>query len=175
MLRLSNAFYEQDILSLRSGGVVGHVSKPIINPNNLKIEGWHAADSIEKGAFVLPTSEVRDFISKGIVVNDHDALTHPEDLVRMKEVLQIRFELVGKQVVTDRKRRVGKVNDFAVNDGFYVQKLYVSPSVLKGLTQDQRIIDRSIILEITDKKIVVSDSSEAKSGALQPSAASADI
>ena len=165
MLRLSNAFYERTILSLRTGGKIGFAVQPLINPNNLKIEGWYAEDSVKKGEFILPILEVRDFITKGIVVNDHDAITDPEDLVRLKEVIGIRFELQGKQVVTESKHKLGKVVDFAVNDSFYVQKLYVNPPILKGLTGNQLLIGRNEIIEINDRQIVVNDPTESlKSG-----------
>ena len=151
MLRLSNAFYDRPILSLRTGGRVGTALSPLINPNSLKIEGWYAKDSIEKGDFILPSGEIRDFITKGLVVDDHDSLTHPEDLVRLKSVIDLGFELLGKSVYTENGTKLGKVVDFAVDEGFFTQKLYVNPPILKGLTGNQYLIGRSEIVEITDK------------------------
>lgn len=159
MLRLSNTYVNQPVLSLRSGSRIGTLGQPIINPNNLKLEGWYTDNLNDKGDFILPVIEVRDIISKGIVVNDHTALTEPEDLVRMQETLEINFELPGKLVVTESGKRLGKVSDYAVNDeNYYIQKLYVSASILRGLSQQQYTIDRSVIVELTDKKIVVPDS-----------------
>jgi sporulation protein YlmC with PRC-barrel domain len=157
MLRLSNAFFNRAILSLQTGGRVGFASDPLINPNNLKIEGWFAQSQLEKGEFILPVGEVRDFITKGIVVNDYTALTHPSDLIRLKQIVDIRFALLGKLVVTELGNRVGKVIDFAADDDFIIQKLYINPSLLKGLTNDQIMIDRQSILEINDKRITVRD------------------
>ncbi len=160
MLRLSSSYFSRPILSLRTGGKIGLANQPIINPNNLKIEGWFVKNSLQKGEFILPVSEVRDFISKGLVVNDFDALTHPEDMIRLEPTIKIRFQLIGKPVVTEKKRRLGKVADFAVNEGFYIQKLYINPSFLKGITSEQLIISRNLIVEMTDKKIIVSDAEE---------------
>lgn len=173
MLRLSNAYYNQAILSLRTGGKIGTAVSPIINPNNLKLEGWYVQDSHEKGERVLPMSEVRDFIAKGIVVNDHDALTETKDMVRLEKIIELRFELIKKSVYTESRTKLGKVEDFAVNDqNNYVQKLYINPPILKGLTQEQLMIDRSAIVEITDKKIVVVDET-VKSKAGEPAAVEA--
>lgn len=158
MLRLSNNYQNRSILSLRTGGVIGIATEPIINPNNLKIEGWYAQNQLEKGDFILPILEIRDFIAKGIVVNDHDALTVPDDMIRLRDILETRFELIGKVVITETKKRVGKVVDFAVDEqSNYVQKLYVAPPLFRGLTNDQILVDRSQIVEITDKKIIISD------------------
>jgi sporulation protein YlmC with PRC-barrel domain len=168
MLRLSTSYIDRSILSLRTGGDIGIAKSPIINPNNLKIEGWYANDAYEKGEFILPAQEIRDLITKGLVVNDHDALTHPEDMVRLTEMINLKFNLIGKTVSTESGKKLGKVSDYAVNDeNYYVQKLYVNPSLLHGLTQEQLLIDRSQIIEITDKKIIVSDT-ESKSGATSP-------
>lgn len=170
MLRLSNTYLSQPVLSLRSGSRIGTIGRAIINPNNLKLEGWYADNLRDKGDYILPTLEVRDLIPKGIVVNDHTALTDPEDLVRMKETIEIDFELIGKQVVTESGRKVGKVTDYAVDDeSFYIQKLYVSASLLRGLSQQQYIINRSAIQEITDRKIVVPDNTiKLQSGSTSP-------
>lgn len=158
MLRLSNNYINRSVLSLRTGGIIGVANSPIINPDNLKIEGWYAQNHFEKGNYILPAREIRDFIAKGLVVDDHDALTHPDDMVRMKSVIDIHFELIGKSVVSENKKRLGKIADFAVDESsYYIQKLYVNPSLLKGITNEQFIIDRSQIVEITNKKIVVQD------------------
>jgi len=173
MVRLSNNYLNRSILSLRTGGVIGVAQAPIINPNNLKIEGWYALNNLEKGSFVLPILEIRDFIAKGLVVNDHDALTHPDDMIRLKDTMNLRFELIGKSVVTEGKRRLGKVTEYAVDEqSNYIQKIYVSPSILKGLTNDQMLIDRSQIVEITDKKIIIANpEATVRSGVPRPAEA----
>lgn len=158
MLQLSATLINQPILSLRTGGVVGQTLQPIINPNNLKVEGIYAQDRFNKATAILLSQEIRDFIDKGIVVNDHDSLTDPDELVRLKDILELHFELLGKPVVTVSKERLGKVNDFAVdNVSLYVQKLYVGQHILKSLSGGQLSIDRTQIVEITNKKIIVQE------------------
>lgn len=157
MLRLSKAFFNRSILSLRTGSKIGSAIDPLINPDNLKIEGWFAVSKTVKGEQILPAGEVREFITKGLVVNDFDAITDPKDLIRLKDIIRIRFDLMGKTVVTESKRRLGKVVDFAVDEGFYVQKLYVNPPIYKNLAGEQLLISREEIIEITNKHIVVAD------------------
>lgn len=158
MLLLSNSFTNKPILSLRTGGVIGTITLAIINPNNLKIEGFYCSDKFSKQKLITPSSEIRDVIDDGVIVNDHDAMTPEEDLIRLRKVIDIRFELLGKKVVTKSKSSLGKINDYAVNsDNMYVQKLYVAQPIIKSLQGGQLSIDRSQIIEITDKKIVVKD------------------
>ncbi len=172
MLRLSGIYHNRDVLSLRTGRPVGHAYSPVINPNNLKIEGWYATSRGEKDPMVLPASEIRDLITKGLVVNDHDAITHPDDLVRMKKILDINYELIGKPIVTEGNKKLGKVQDYSVDDeSMYIQKLYVSQSILRGINKNQLLIDRSQVIEITDKKIIVKDPAEkvsARGGVVAP-------
>lgn len=158
MLLLSAKLLNQAVMSLRTGGQVATAVEPILNPNNLKVEGFYCDDRFEKQQLVLLTQDIRDRVEKGFVINDHEVLVEPEHLVRLKKVLALHFALIGKPVITTSKRRLGKVNDYAVDDNaLYVQKIYVTQSLVKSLTSGSLSIDRSQIVEITDRRIVVQD------------------
>lgn len=146
-------------MSLRTGGQVATTVSAIINPNNLKVEGFYCQDSLEKKKqLILVYQDIRDVINQGIVVNDHDVLVEPDELVRLKEVLDLNFQLIGKPVVTVSKSKLGKVSDYATEvSTMYVQKIYVSQSILKSLAGGSLSIDRNQIIEITNRKIVVQD------------------
>ena len=161
MLITSSIYYNRNILSLRSGGPIGYAYSPIINPDSLKIEGWYASLHGSKDQMILPISEVRDIIGKGIVVDDHMSITHVEDLVRLKKVIELRFEAIGKYVYTERKKKLGKVADYAVdNDSMFIQKLYLNQSFFKGLMSQQLIIDRLQIVQINNKGIIVKENTQ---------------
>lgn len=158
MLQLSDSLINTPVLSLRTGGPVGTTIAAIINPNNLKIEGFYCTDRFSKNKLVLLSQEIRDIIADGIVVNDHEAMSEPSELVRLKETIAMQFELLGKSVVTNNGKRLGKVNDYAVDTtSLYIQKLYVSQSIMKSLSGGQVSIGRSQIVEITHRKIVIQE------------------
>ncbi len=159
MLQLSGSLLKQPVMSLRTGGQIATVISYIINPNNLKIEGFYVQDSLDKKkTLVLVYQDIRDVINKGIVVNDHEVLSEPGDLVRLKKIMGYEFELIGKPVVTVNKQKLGKVNDYAIETTtMYVQKLYVGQSLFKSLTGGSLSVDRSQIIEITHSKIVIQD------------------
>lgn len=158
MLILSQDYYNKSVLSLRTGGEIGKALAPVINPNTLKIEGWYATARGEKEEYILLVSEVREAIGKGLVVDDHSALTLESDMVRLKDIVALRFELTDKQVSTESGKKLGKIGDFAVDSqSNFIKKLYVNPPLLKGLTSGQLLIDRLAIVEITNRKIVVAD------------------
>lgn len=134
------------------------VKAPIINPDNLKIEGFYCEDRFSKQQLVLLYQDIRDLLPQGFVVDDHDVLVEPEELVRLQKVMNYHFDLIGKPVITMDKQRVGKVSDYATETTtMYVQKIYVSQSLLKSLSTGTLSIDRSQINEITPKKIIINE------------------
>jgi sporulation protein YlmC with PRC-barrel domain len=134
------------------------VKSPIINPNNLKVEGFYCEDRFSKLELVLLYQDIRDILPQGFVVNDHDVLVEPEELVRLKEIMDVAFNLIGKQVVTVDKEKVGKVSDYATETTtMFVQKIYVSRSILKSLSTGTLSIDRSQINEITPNRIIINE------------------
>lgn len=158
MMLLSQAITDKNILSLRVGEVIANSFTPIINPNNLKIEGFFAQERGVKSTCVLLSQDIREILPQGFVVNDHEVLSDPNDLIRLKKVIDIAFELIGKKVITVTGKKLGKVNDYAVDSSsLIIQKLFVSPNIIKSLGLGSLSIDRTQITEITDKKIVVKD------------------
>lgn len=146
------------MLSLRTGSPVAEVIAPVINPDNLKIEGFYCLDSIDHLELVLLYQDIRDILPQGLIVNDHEVLAVPEDLIRLKNILELNFEIIGKPVETVSREKVGKVTDYAFEGStMYIQKLYVSQSLLKNLTSGNLSIDRTTVHEITPKRIIIND------------------
>lgn len=169
MLVLSKELYNRPVLSLRSGTSIAQAERPLIDPRNLQIVGWWCKPRTGKGPRILLSTEARDIGNKGIIVDDHMDLSEPEDLVRLREVIDIDYTLEGKAVKTERNK-LGKVSDFSFNDGFFVQKLYVSSSIVKALGANEWVIDRTQVIEVTDKYILVRDAEiKEESLARQPS------
>lgn len=174
MLKLSNSLNNIRVMSLRTGGQVGTASQMIINPNNLKLEGWHVNDRLSGKQKILLANDVRDIVSQGLAINDQDDLSDPEDLVRLKPILELEFELIGKYVRSQSGKRYGKVSDFAVEtSGLIIKKLYASQPLIKNLSAASLSIDRTQIVEITNTTIVIEDptvSSKATAAATVPAA-----
>ncbi len=158
MLQLSNSLLNKSVLSLRTGAAIATISSPIINPDTLKIEGFYCQDRFSKRQLVLLYQDIRDILPQGYVVNDHDVLVEPIDLVRLKKVMELEFALIGKPVVTVGKEKVGKVSDYAAEtETMFIQKIYVAQSIIKSLTGGSLSIDRSQINEITPKRIIINE------------------
>ena len=158
MLQLSANLINRAVLSLRTGSPIAQVTGVIFNPNNLKIEGLYCQDRFDKRELILVHQDIREFLPNGYVVNDHDVLVEAEDLIRLKEIIDIDYQLIGKHVVTENKERIGKVSDFATEiETMMVQKIYVSQSMLKSFTGGSLSVDRSQVVETTPSKIIISE------------------
>ena len=172
MLQLSAALLNKNVMSLRTGQPIATVTAAIFNPNNLKIEGFYCQDRYDKSELVLLYQDIREVLPMGYVVNDHEVLVDPGELIRLKEVLETNYELIGKPVQTISKHRVGKVSDYATeSETMYVQKLYVSQSIFKSLTGGTLSIDRNQINEITPKRIIINELTKTAPATLPATAA----
>lgn len=158
MLLMGQQLIGKPVMSLRTGGPIGSILEIIVNPNNLKIEGWFVDDHARRERRILLSQDVRDIIEQGFVVNDHEALTEVSELVRLKTVLELGFQLIGKSVATEGKHRLGKVNDYAFEkNAFFIQKLYVGQSLVKSFSGGAAVVDRTQIVEIDNKRIIVKE------------------
>jgi hypothetical protein len=155
MLFLSTKITTLPLLSIRTSGRIGTVLEPIINPHNLHIDGFYCQVPHSKERLVLLDMHIRDFSPNGIIIDDHHSLSEPTDLVRLKPVLDINFELENKIVLVGKKK-VGKIIEYAVDrDSLFIQKLYTQPPVWQSINQNRLVFDRTSVIEVTDTHILV--------------------
>jgi len=158
MLQLSDFLQNRQVLSLRVGGPVATAIGPIINPDNLVVEGFYCEDRLKKQPLILLCQDIREILRDGFVVDDIERLVEAEDLVRLKDVIDMHFSLIGKPIETIEKEKVGKVSDFAVETTtMSIQKLYAAQSLLRNLTGGSLSIDRGQIHEVTPRKIIITE------------------
>lgn len=159
MLILSDELYQKPILSVRTSTRIGTITSPIINPTNLHIDGFKCQD-IRGVNLILQDLSIREFGPKGVIINEPGDLTEPSELIRLKAVFELNYELLGKQVVSSVEK-IGSVVDYAVDkNSLFVQKLFVEPAIWKSLVKKSRIIGRTQIVDITEKQIVVEDTAQ---------------
>lgn len=157
MLVLRNRLEGVPLMSLQTGTQLGTTTEPIIDPRNLTIVAFYCeGPAIPFSPAVLHIDDIREFSDLGFIVDNSDVIMPTDDLVRLHEILEFKFELTGKQVLQDDGQKLGKVADYAVDaDSFYIIKLHLQPTFLQSLTTAEHIIDRQQIKSIDDKHIVV--------------------
>jgi uncharacterized protein YrrD len=150
------------VMSLQTGEAVAVLDSAVVTTSQLQTVAFlcHAVDN-PRHQHILLTNDIRQITDDCFIVDSLEDLAEPGDIVRLQELLAEEYSPLGAGVVTDTGRRLGSVKDFSINsDTMYVQKLYVRPSLLFPLHHETAIIDRTQIVDITPKRIVVRDTTE---------------
>ncbi len=147
------------VLSVQAGGAVAKLSDPIINPDNLKILGFLLSGGVANVKNnILDISSIREYSQYGVVVDSADEFVGREDVVKIKKVLNLNFNLIGLKVETKKGTNLGKIIDFtATSNDFIVQQIIVKRPTFKSFIDPKLTIHRREIVEITDDKVVVKD------------------
>lgn len=148
------------ILSLHIGGEIARVVEPIIDPDSLKLIGFVVEGKLVRGDVgdILPIESVREFSRMGMIVDSIDELVTRTDIVKIKQVLELNFNLVGHKVVTRKKAKLGKVIDYTLEiGGWTIQQLIVQRPIMKSFFDPELVIPRAKIIEVDDEQVVVKD------------------
>ena len=151
------------ILSLHVGGRIASVVDIIVDPNTLKIAACRVDGPLvgREVGDILPMTSVREFSRLGMIVDSADEFVEVDDIVRIKELLELNFSLTGLKVETKKGHKLGKVSGFTVNpEDWQIQQLIVQRPVMQSFLDPELMIARSQISEINDYKIIVKDSKE---------------
>lgn len=160
MLISTNKLIGTPVLSLEVGGAIGQISDIVVDPNTLKIIAFRLSGGIipRTGANYLDTTSIREYSSYGIVIDAIDELISPNDVIKLSDILQLHFNLIGLKVESKHHHKLGKVTDYTVtSDDFTVQQIIVKRPAIKSFVDPELTIHRREIVEITDYKIIVKD------------------
>jgi len=156
MLLYNEILKDIPVASVQATHQIGTVVEPVIDPRDLSIPALAVQAPRRQGNLLLFTSDVRSMGGKGIIIDHDEQLMEAEGLVRLKEVLNFKFQLIGKRVETEDGNKLGSVSRFAFHaDGWKIAKLHVSPTLGKTLGTSGSIIDRQQIVKVSDSRIVV--------------------
>ena len=168
MLALHDRLLFTPILSLQTGAPLARTKQLIIDPRQLKVVAFYCEGPHVTEPAILHTDDIRELSGMGIIVDNADSIMAPDQLVRLQEIINFHFELIGKQIIDTHKRKLGKVEDYSIDlDSFYIIKIKVRQSLLKNFMGANLLIDRTQIVEINDKFIVV-NANDTKAPARKP-------
>ncbi|HSX14510.1 MAG TPA: PRC-barrel domain-containing protein [Candidatus Saccharimonadales bacterium] len=163
MFVVGSSISKLPIMALDSGTEVANVSRPVIDSKNLEVPALICFDQ-HRHELTLATRDIRQVNPHVILINSIDDLSEPDEVVRLKSLLEDNFSLIGLSVRTETGTKIGKVADYIINiKTFMIQKLYVKQSILKNMMSSNLSIDRRQIVDVTKKTIVVRDASISES------------
>lgn len=164
MILLGSTLKNAPVMSLQTGGQIATTDTALIDPANLCIKAYRVTGSLlhEIKQPILRIADSRELSDLGFIVDSVDDICSLDDVIKLKELADLRFSLIGMQVTDERRKNIGKVVDFTLDTGsFIVQQLTVRRPLLKSFNDTELVIHRSQIIEINNSSIVVH--SEAKS------------
>ena len=159
MLTYNSKLIGTPILSVQASGAIASIAAPVVNPDNLKILAFKLQGPIVNAANnILDVKSVREYSPLGLVIDDNDELIGPEDVVKIKEVLDLNFDLIGLKVETKKGSKLGKIIDFSLtSEDFTIQQIIVKRPTIKSFMDPELTIHRREIVEVTDYKVIVKD------------------
>lgn len=156
MLLLGSDLIGYPILSLHMGREIARVTELIIDPESLKIVAFRAS-GYEDGD-ILTTDDIREFSNIGMIVDSGDVFANQGDVVRVDKISELRFDIIGLNVVTKKGTKLGKASNYMVNtNDFTVQQIVVQRPFFKAFNDPELWVGRSEIVEINDTQIIVKD------------------
>ena len=153
-------------MSLQTGARLARLAKPVIDPGTLSIYGYRLTGPLlsEQDSY-LRIEDVREVSGIGFIVDSADEFVTKGDIIKLEELLRLRFDLVGLKVIDEKRHRLGKVGDYSVDSSsFYIQQIQVDRGVMRSLTTTEHLIHRSQIVEINDEFIVVKSTAKKAEG-----------
>ncbi|HET7629975.1 MAG TPA: PRC-barrel domain-containing protein [Candidatus Saccharimonadales bacterium] len=158
MLLPIERFAGAPLISLQLETKIASLAEPIIDPRQLKLVAFYvdspkAADQ----DMVIYTSDIREVNPRlGMIIDNDDVITPLDDLVRLHEIINFEFNLIGIKVVDERGRKYGKVTSYSLDPkSFFVEQLTVEPNILRSLGNASNLIHRNQIVSVTNKRIII--------------------
>lgn len=145
---------------MQAAGPIATVAAAIIDPNNLKILGLKLSGPLvaHSNENLIDVKSIREYSRYGCIIDSADELIAEDDVIKIKNVLELNFDLIGLKVETKQGTKLGRVSDYTLtSEDFMVQQIIVRRPALKALVDSELTISRKEIVEVTDYKIIVKD------------------
>ncbi len=144
------------ILSLHTASRIAEVKGLVIDPNFLKVVAFEISAASSKQRLFLEASSVREFSKMGMIVDSDEEFVEKDDVIKLKETIELGFSLDNMKVVSKKKAMLGRIEDFIINtEDFQIMQLIVKRPIYKALIDPELVIGRSDIHEINDSEIIV--------------------
>ena len=157
MLLLGERLLGTPVMSLQTGSKVAETSGPVINPRNLTIVAYEVdGDLLDVRPSYLRIADIRELSDLGMIIDHSDEFIGQDDVIKIKELIDLNFDLVNMRVIDARGKKLGKVADYTIDtDSFTIQQLSVKAGLISSLSSTGHMIHRSQITKITDTTIYV--------------------
>ena len=150
-------FVDTPVMSLQTGSELARTSNILVDPRDLTIVAYELTGPVldQRPSFLRPV-DVRELSNLGLIVDSSDEFVGIDDVIRIKQVYEYHFSLLGLDVIDEKKKKLGKIQGFNVDSGsFSVQQINVKRPLLKSFGETELLIHRSQIVEVRESFVSV--------------------
>src|SRR5690554_6753484 len=139
-------------MSIHTGTQVAQFDQPIIDPTTMRVVAYKLKSShLFKDPSFLRIVDIREMSSLGMIIDNVDELISYGDVIKIDELYDLDFKILGKPVVDEQNKKLGKAEDYSIDtDTFMIQKIHVKQGILKSFGGTIALVDRSQIVEVND-------------------------
>ena len=157
MLLIGHRLIGMPIMGLQTGTQLAVIKQPIIDPGNLGIIAYEVDGPLlsEHPSFIR-IADIREISNVGMIIDSNDEFVGLDDVIKIKDIYELGFALIGLNVIDQHKSKLGKVESYNIDsDSFIIQQLNIRPGFIKSLAESSLLVHRSQIVEINNHSIIV--------------------
>lgn len=157
MILLGSTIIKAPVVSIQTGAVIGETLRAIIDPAKLNIEAYEVKGPlISNHPTYIRVADIREVSDIGAIVDSEDELIRSGDVIRIDELENLRFNLLGMLVTDEKRKKLGKIVDYTLDmSSFYIQQLTVKRPLISSLNDTELLVHRTQIIEINNTSVVV--------------------
>lgn len=137
---------------------IGQISQIVIDPENGRILGFlvktggSASWRIFAPTLALSIVDIKEWDPNGLVTESVDNLVNPNEIIRLKDVLDKNIDFLKMSAKTEAGKSLGQIEDLLIDtDTETIAKYY-----LKDLLGKSRVLPAEKIIKV-DKQIIFAD------------------
>lgn len=157
MLILGSRLINIPVMGLQTGAKLASTKSPVIDPSNLRVVAYHVEGSLlsEDPSFIR-VNDVRELSDIGLIIDSNDEFIGIDDVIKVKEIYELNFNIINMSVIDEAKRKLGRVYNYSIDtNNFVIQQLNVKPNIFKSLSDSEMLVHRTQIVEINNAEIIV--------------------
>lgn len=157
MLLAGTRLIHAPVMGLQTGSELARTQQAVINPRTLEIVAYEVTGPLLNAhPSLLRIADVREFSDVGLIVDSSDEFVGVDDIIKLSEIYNLRFDPIGMTVIDKNRRKLGRINGYTIETAaFVIQQLSVKRPLWRSLGDTELLIHRSQIIEINDREIVV--------------------
>lgn len=162
---LSSQIENTPVMGLQTGSQLATIGEAVIDPANLQIVAYNLEfNSYTDEHQLVRIAELRELSRIGFIVDSGEDFIMPGDVIKIQDILNLDFHLIGTKVVDENGNSLGKIVDFTFSLlNFQVQQLIVKRPFFKSFNTPELTIHRNQITQIDEEKITVKSETEMNS------------